>query len=280
MAGALGAAYSFYEPYRFRLTTTRVPVRAGAPALTILHISDTHLRAGSGRLRAFLERLPDTLGEVPDLVLATGDYIDDDGSMADAVSLLARLEAKIGRFFVYGSHDYYEAAGPAYGKYFTGGTTEGARRRDESPMTEALEAKGWRNVANRTEIVESNKGTIRISGVDDSYLGWHRTGHIERAEGEVLAIGLDHAPDVVSEWILSGFDLVVAGHTHGGQVRVPGLGALVTNCSLPAALAAGLTRIGRGWLHVSPGLGTGPYAPIRFGCRPEVTLLRLEPEGH
>jgi predicted MPP superfamily phosphohydrolase len=86
-----------------------------------------------------------------------------------------------------------------------------------------------------------------------------------------------HAPDVVSEWFLTGFDLVLAGHTHGGQVRIPGIGALVTNCSLPTALAGGLHRIHGGWLHVSPGLGTGKYSPIRFACPPEATLLHLEP---
>jgi predicted MPP superfamily phosphohydrolase len=75
--------------------------------------------------------------------------------------------------------------------------------------------------------------------------------------------------------LLAGFDLVLGGHTHAGQVRIPGVGALVTNSSLPAALGGGLHRIGSGWLHVSPGLGTGRFAPIRFACRPEATLLVL-----
>lgn len=230
-------------------------------------------------MRRFLEALPDALGEVPDIVVATGDFIDDDSSMRDAAALLNRFEAKLGRFFVYGSHDYYEAAGPSFRKYFTGGSTEGARRRDESPLTDALEAKGWKNVVNSVEIVDAPIGRIRVAGVADPYLNWHRTGHIERGPDDVLAIGLVHAPDVVSEWLLNGYDLVVAGHTHGGQVRVPGIGAIVTNCSLPAALAGGLFRIGEGWLHVSRGLGNGPYTPIRFGCPPELTLLRLEPEN-
>ncbi|MEA2517702.1 MAG: uncharacterized protein QOG16_1540, partial [Actinomycetota bacterium] len=91
----------------------------------------------------------------------------------------------------------------------------------------------------------------------------------------VLAIGLAHAPDVVSQWMLQGFDLVFTGHTHAGQVRVPGFGAVVTNSSLPTELAGGLHRVGSGWLHVSPGLGTGRFAPIRFNCRPEATLLEI-----
>lgn len=279
MAGAAAAAYAAYEPYRFRLVTKRVPVRAGTPAVTVLHVSDTHLRADTPHTRAFLQRLPVALGDVPDLVLATGDFSNDEPSMIDATALLNGLEAKLGRFFVYGSHDYFESSGPSFSKYFTGRSSARARRRDESSMTEALEAAGWRSVANTTEFVETEGGRIRISGVDDPYLSWHRTGHVERGHDDALAIGLVHAPDVVSEWVLNGFDLVVAGHTHGGQVRIPGVGAVVTNCSLPAELAAGLTRIGDSWLHVSPGLGNGPYTPVRFNCRPEATLLRLEPES-
>ena len=279
MAGAAAAAYAAYEPYRFRLVTKRVPVRVGTPPVTILHVSDTHLRTDTARTRVFLEHLPRALGEEPDLVLATGDFTNDDPSMVDATALLNGLKATAGRFFVYGSHDYYESNGPSFSKYFTEGSSPPARRRDESSMTQALEAEGWKSVVNTTEIVETEAGRIRISGVDDPYLNWQRTGHIERGADDDLAIGLVHAPDVVSEWALNHFDLVVAGHTHGGQVRIPGVGAVVTNCSLPAELAAGLTRIGDSWLHVSPGLGNGPYTPIRFACRPEATLLRLEPEG-
>ena len=135
------------------------------------------------------------------------------------------------------------------------------------------------SLVNRTHLLESPHGRIRLAGVDDPYIRRHNTDHIERSDDDVLAIGLVHAPDVVSEWLLAGFDLVVAGHTHGGQVRVPGIGALVSNCSLPNALAGGLHRIGPGWLHVSPGLGTSKFAPIRFACRPEATLLRLRPES-
>jgi predicted MPP superfamily phosphohydrolase len=134
-------------------------------------------------------------------------------------------------------------------------------------------------VINRTELVEAEGGTIRISGVDDPYMNRHRTDHISRGEGDVAAIGLTHAPDVVSEWLLNGYDLVLAGHTHGGQLRFPLAGAAVTNSTLPAALAAGLSRIGNGWLHVSMGLGTGRYAPVRFLARPEATLLHLVPNG-
>lgn len=276
--GAALGAYAFLEPYRYRLTRKKVPIGHGSPSLTVLHVSDTHLAAGDARLLRFLEGLPAEIGFVPDVVAVTGDMIEEDAAIEPLVAALSGIEARIGRFFVYGSHDYYASSGPAYLKYFTGGEiSRTAQRRDESPMTDGLQSKGWIDVMNRTEIVTGEHGTIRIAGVDDPYLDRERTDHIERSDRDDLAIALVHAPDVVSEWALNQFDLVLAGHTHGGQVRIPGAGAVVTNCSLPRDLAAGLSRVGSTWLHVSPGLGTGRYTPIRFNCRPEATLLYLDP---
>lgn len=280
-AAALGG-YAFVEPFMLHLKRKKIPLPHGAPSLTVLHISDTHMAAGDRVLKRFLERLPEEIGLVPDIVAATGDLIEEDAAIDDVVAVLSGIEARLARFFVYGSHDYYAATGPSYLKYFTGGDVKSAPvRRDESPMTEALEAKGWIDVMNRTEILEAGStARIRVAGVNDPWLNWHKTDHIARGEWDDVAIALVHAPDVVSEWALNSFDLVLAGHTHGGQVRFPGFGALVTNCSLPRELASGLSRIGRTWLHVSPGLGTGRYTPIRFNCRPEATLLYLEPGGY
>src|SRR5688500_4839948 len=115
---ALGVAglglYAFVEPYLVRLTRKKLPIRHGAPALSVLHLSDTHLAAGDRVLRRFLEDLPGRVGFVPDIVAATGDLIEEDGAIDEVVSLLAGIEARIGRFFVYGSHDYFESTGPSY----------------------------------------------------------------------------------------------------------------------------------------------------------------------
>jgi predicted MPP superfamily phosphohydrolase len=272
-AGAVG--YPFLEARWFRVNHLRVPLGRDVPRTTILHVSDTHLVARNRSLIRFLTSLPGRFG-IPDLILATGDLIEDNTGITPITRVLNDLPARLGRFYVLGSHDYYQSRFQSYSKYFTHKTPgPKAVKADTSSLERSLQSDGWVSLTNRTHHLETKTGTIRLSGVDDPYLDRHTTEHIDRAHDEVLAIGLAHAPNVVSEWVLNGFDLVVCGHTHAGQVRLPGIGALVTNSSLPNALAGGLHRIGSSWLHVSPGLGTGRFTPIRFNCRPEVTLLEI-----
>jgi predicted MPP superfamily phosphohydrolase len=96
-----------------------------------------------------------------------------------------------------------------------------------------------------------------------------------------LTVAVTHTPEpsVLDAMAADGFALLLAGHTHGGQVCVPGFGALVTNCGLPRRMAKGLHRwpASSSWLHVSAGLGTHPTAPVRFACPPEASLLTLVP---
>ena len=93
-----------------------------------------------------------------------------------------------------------------------------------------------------------------------------------------VRIGLAHSPEprVLDRFAADGFDLLLCGHTHGGQLRVPFYGALVTNCGIDRERVRWLHRwTERTWLHVSAGLGTSPYAPVRFACPPEASLLTL-----
>jgi predicted MPP superfamily phosphohydrolase len=273
-AGAGAAAYASLEPLAFRLQTKEAPL-AGVPRLSILHISDTHMKSYDGPLQRWLDRLPELLPEQPDLVIATGDLIDDDSGIEPVVRCLSALKGRLGNFYVPGSHDYYQAVFRLPTKYFSGAEQPLPNERADFVRLESgLQETGWRGVTNSTEILDTGEGRIRIAGVDDPHIHLETLDHIERGN-EALAIGLVHAPNVVSPWILNGFDLVLAGHTHAGQVRVPFGGALVTNSTLPTALSGGLHRVGHAWLHVSPGLGVSKFTPIRFLTRPEATLIRV-----
>jgi predicted MPP superfamily phosphohydrolase len=142
-----------------------------------------------------------------------------------------------------------------------------------------LESDGWVHLKNRKYERRTDGLRMEVVGLDDPHI--HRADLRIAARSDPAAFGLAvvHSPDPTPELASLGYDLIVTGHTHGGQVRLPLVGALVTNSSFPNRLARGLIRFGRSYVHVSPGLGTSKYAPFRFLCRPEATLLELRGRG-
>jgi uncharacterized protein len=274
------AGYAVWEARAYRMAEQIVPFPTVGPRPTILHLSDTHLTASNDKMIRFLEDLPRALGATADLVVATGDMIDDDSGIDPLVKALSGIQGRLGRFYVLGSHDFYQST-------FQGFATGGMRKflsRNRGPVTskradvrrlkEGLESDGWVPLGNRTEVLTTDSGTMRLTGMDDPFMRRHRVDHVVRHPDDDLAIGAVHTPEHLSVWAQANYDLVLAGHTHGGQVRLPFVGAVVTNCNLPRSLARGLHGIGDTWVHVSPGLGTSKFSPVRFLCPPEVTLLR------
>jgi uncharacterized protein len=283
MAGLGIAAYAAAETYSYRLTVKQVTVATSGPSWRVLHLSDLHLSAGRRKLRNWLQTLPEAAGHI-DLALATGDLIDDDSGIDPLFDAFERITAAHGRYYVLGSHDYFQSTlrGLMAGLnklYAARRDPETSRPADTTRLEDGLQSRGWVSLANTYDVIATDAGSVRVAGLDDPFLKRQNTDHIRRDPDDALAIGMVHSPDVVSEWALAGFDLVLAGHTHGGQVRAPGVGALVTNCTLPTGLASGLHRVGSTQLHVSPGLGTSKFAPIRFLCPPEATVLELRPSN-
>lgn len=281
VAGLLGAAalaYGFLEARLYRTKRYRVPVLPpGARDVTILQVSDLHLRLRRGRLRRFL----DSLAAKPhDIVLATGDLLGDPEAVDECLRLLNGLEARMGRFFVFGSSDYYAPALKSYLDYFLKRRHHGTARNPTRRFREGLTAAGWKDLNNATLRIDLDGTTTDIVGMDDPWLNRDDRAVLSRTHGTFLGLVVVHDPAPFQDAVDAGFDLVVAGHTHGGQVRLPFVGAVVSNSTLPPKLARGLSRVGPGWLFVSPGLGTGRYAPFRFMCRPEASVLHLvEREG-
>jgi uncharacterized protein len=282
LTGAAVAGYAALENRAYRVAERRLEVAASAPPVSVLHISDLHLSGRDHSLIEWLGTLPGRLGDAPDIVVSTGDLIDDDSGIDPLTEALAGIRGRLGNFFVFGSHDYFQSTprGALLSlthRYSGSREPRALKHADSELLMSRMQESGWTHVINDSVHVFDGDKRILIAGIDDPFLNRHTTEHIERSPADDLAIGLVHAPDIVSEWVLAGFDLILAGHTHGGQIRMPIVGALVTNCTLPSALAGGAHRVGAGWLHVSPGLGTSKFAPVRFLCRPEVTLLRLIP---
>ena len=140
-----------------------------------------------------------------------------------------------------------------------------------------LEADGWQDLTNVRREVALDGLALELAGLDDAHIARHDLRVVPRSAPDRFGIAVMHSPDSAPETVACGYELIVAGHTHGGQVRLPGFGPLVTNSAMPRRLASGLIRIGDSWMSLSPGLGTSKYAPFRFLCRPEATLLELRP---
>ncbi len=233
------------------------------------------------------QRWLSTLGALePDLVINTGDNLAHEGAVPFVLGSFGRLLDRPG-VYVWGSNDYY---GPTFKnpmRYFEGPSIRDHRSPRTLPWQElgrGFKEAGWIDLTHTRAALEIKGVRLGFRGTDDAHLNQDHyaevAGPIDREEVDV-AIGVTHAPyrRVIDAMAYDGHDLIMTGHTHGGQVCVPFYGALVTNCDLDTRRAKGLSKHSAGGrtalLHVSAGVGTSPYAPIRFACPPEATLLTL-----
>lgn len=300
-AGAAGAASVALGAVEARFPTVRrvnvpVPARRGLREVTILHISDLHMFPGQGFIKQLLAKV--AREEQFDMVASTGDNL---GHAEGAPLLLDALEPLLDKpgAFVLGSNDYYSPQHKVWGSYLVPGHSQSHAdtKSTQTPdlpwleTVEAMTAAGWVDLSNHSGTLQiplfSGEQTVAMIGVDDPHIRRDRPTPPNESwwHDSSLRLGLVHAPyrRVLNSFAELGADLVLAGHTHGGQIRVPGFGAIVTNSDIPRRHSRGLTS----WksvpgnaetsLHVSAGLGTSQYARIRLFCRPEVSLLRVCP---
>lgn len=289
VAGAACIGYaSIIERNWFALRQYEVPVlKPGVSPLRLLHISDAHLTPGRHRLMSWIRSL-DALE--PDLVVNTGDSIAHRDAVGPFLDALGPLLERPG-VFVYGSNDLYSPVPKNPARYLWRTTShEHSRDVPDLPWPElgaGMEAAGWLNANNRRGRIKAGEHDIEVAGVHDSHIRRDLYGLVAGPADDAadLRLGVMHSPEPANldRLAADGFNLLLAGHTHGGQVCLPVNRALVTNCGLPRTMASGLHRYpasdpaAGAWLHVSAGLGTSPYAPVRLCCRPEATLLTLVP---
>jgi predicted MPP superfamily phosphohydrolase len=283
LAGAAAAGYGgLIERNLFTLRRFAVPVLdPGSPALRVLHISDLHLTAAQQRKQAWVSQLARLQ---PDLVINTGDTSSDPDGIPAIMKALGPLFDFPGAF-VPGNNDYYVPQPKNPARYFLPnkvGRLEGRRRMPWDELAGAMADRGWLDLTHVRTTVEVAGLPVALAGTDDPHLRRARYGQIAGSADASAAvrIGVTHSPEpeMLGSFAGDGYDLVLAGHTHGGQIRVPFGPAIVTNCGIDVHRARWLHRWDdRMWFNVCAGLGTNPFMPIRIGCRPEAVLLTLLP---
>jgi len=289
---AAGLLYSAgFEARSFRLRRVTVPVLPpGARPLRVLQVSDIHMVSGQRKKQRWLRSLA---GLRPDFVINTGDNLSDPEGVPEVLDALGPLMAFPGAY-VFGSNDYYgpKPRNPARylmekvkGHHGLNGNPPvvGAIHNPWEELRDGFDAAGWLNLTNTRGALKIEGLEIELTGLDDPHIKRDRYARVTGGPSASadFSIGVVHAPYLRSldAFTADGYPLILAGHTHGGQLCIPFYGALVTNCDLDTDRVKGLSRHtaeGRtSYLHVSAGCGTNRYTPVRFACPPEATLLTL-----
>ena len=279
---------------------------ANATPLTVLHLSDIHMAPWQSGKQDWIRGLAEL---APDLIVDTGDNLGHERGL-EGIRRAFDPFAGIPGVFVHGSNDYWKPTPRNPLRYFSGPSTmkHTPQRIDTNQLTNYFaDELGWIDLNNRAASLDIKGTRLELLGVNDPHRNYDKldvlAGSIEAerenspfydddpwprqesSTSEAITVGVAHAPyqRVLNSFVTHGARLMLAGHTHGGQVRVPGFGALVTNCDIPRSQARGVsvwTHAHRAaYLAVSAGLGTSIYAPVRFACPPEATLLTLTENG-
>lgn len=305
-SGAAVLSWAFYEARHPVIRRYTVPcLAADEEPFSILHLADLHL---TGNTQARVDWVRELAALQPDMVVNTGDNLS---TVEGVAPLHVALEpfVDLPGAFVLGDHDYHSTVFRLPTRYLLRdprSLDDPEEELPELPWEEVRDLQtrgGWQDLTNARGVVSVRGRLIELVGVDDphadrdvfpSQTQTEQGEFMRSASGTPLRLGLTHAPyqRVLNAMLDDGADLVFAGHTHGGQLCVPGMGALVTNCDLDTSRASGLSSWPKDdaavsvpagtaersmFLHVSAGLGTSPFTPVRVACPPEAVLLTLVP---
>ena len=224
----------------------------------IAFLTDTHV-ASFMRRGLYREVVTQAMRFDPDLVLLGGDFVTWERHIPlMAEVLLTGLEARDGVYAVLGNHDYWA---------------------NGDGVVAAMTARGVRFVINRSILLRRGDDAIALAGVDEIYRGAPDVdAAFATVDPKIPCLGLSHHPDVIDLVRDRRVDLLVCGHTHGGQIRVPFFGSIVVPSRHEGRYASGFHREGRVLMYVSRGIGAIP--PLRILCKPEVATFTLRRPPH
>jgi len=269
-------------PMAYKVRTSSLPLLpAESRDIKVLHFSDLHLTPNKKREIADIKSFADLK---PDLVISTGDFLAHKDAVKVALNALDQLLDLPG-LFVFGSNDYYapQFKNPLSYLRKDSGERKLGNKLPWQSLQKQLVKRGWQDLNHNKVKLKVNGVVIEARGTDDAHL---ELDDYRKVEGKVsnaadISIGVTHAPyeRVLAAMAQDKLDLIFAGHTHGGQIRLPWFGgskSLTTNCDLENWRSRGVTKVNNEpWLNVSAGMGMSPFAPIRFACPPEVSLITL-----
>lgn len=269
-----------------RLSVTIPGLAAGLQGLRILHISDLHAGAPGPGGRAIMKFVAAAKAAEPDLVLFTGDLTDKKRELEPHLSLLGEVGSRHGKFAVLGNHDHglrktvlqdlaFKFLGRETGRH-TCPSGSGDVAADVKKYRHQLSQANMTLLDNECRLVDVNGARVQVCGIDDYHYGY---GDLDAAAAQFddtadLRILLTHSPDAFGSMADGDYQLVLAGHTHGGQICLPKPGGKILLSSSGSDYSDGLYRAGAATMHVSRGVGT-TLLPFRLLSRPEITLLEL-----
>jgi uncharacterized protein len=265
----------------YQIRQAQMPILpVGHAPIRVLHFSDLHLTPAR---KVEIADIKSFIDLAPDLVISTGDFLAHMQAVLVVLDALDKLLDLPG-LYVFGSNDYYAPKPKNPLKYLLRG--HGKRIHGEDlpwpDLDKGLQDRGWVNLSRARSTLKIRDTKIESRGTDDAHLEFDDYSLVAGAPGPCdIAIGVTHAPylRILEAMASDGLDAIFAGHTHGGQVRLPlpgGSRALTTNCDLPTWRARGVTKIeNEPYLNVSAGMGTSPFARIRVASPPEVSLVTL-----
>jgi len=273
----------YFEPFRYEISRHSVTLKRKAlrRPLRIMHLSDIHFAGRNERLDAFF----DSLAKEPcDYIFVTGDIIDCISGIPDAVKNLSKLKPEQGIYAVLGNHDYLdyrpvemvvhnvcEIMDRDYPEKFR------PNNRQRVDLLEAALGKaGVRLLKNETVETSFEGAPLLIHGLDDATTG---QANLRRTMGNYdpakLNILLTHTVDVFLDIGKEEIDLSFSGHSHGGQIRLPFWGAVITHTMMGRPFAAGVLKHKGAVCSISRGMGTSRYLKVRLLCRPEAIILTV-----